>query len=298
MLSSHKIRVGVLRGGPSPEYSVSLETGRSVLDNLDRDIYEPVDIFISRDGVWHESGFEKSPGKILGKSDVVWNALHGHYGEDGEVQRLLESFRIPYTGSNALSSALGINKIMSKKVYRDAGLKTPFSLDIYIGDLTRDKIRQIYHEVPMPFVVKPSSAGSSVGVRVAYSLAELEEAIVAAFEYSPQVLVEEFINGKEATCGVIDNFRNTSRYALIPHSELPLSQAEKVAVERLALNAHDSLGLRHYSSSDFVIHPKRGIFILETDSQPSLHKESRFKKSLENVGSSISQFLHHTLSII
>jgi D-alanine-D-alanine ligase-like ATP-grasp enzyme len=111
-------------------------------------------------------------------------------------------------------------------------------------------------------------------------------------------LVEEFINGKEATCGVIDNFRNTSRYALIPHSESSLSQAEKVAVERLALNAHDSLGLRHYSSSDFVIHPKRGIFILETDSQPSLHKESRFKKSLENVGSSISQFLHHTLSII
>src|SRR6185436_14653347 len=114
MLASHKIRVGVLRGGPSPEYKVSLETGRSVLENLPEEHYTPVDIFISRDGVWHEAGLPVRPEKILKKVDVVWNALHGAYGEDGEVQKLLDQLGTLYTGSGALSSAMGMNKITSK----------------------------------------------------------------------------------------------------------------------------------------------------------------------------------------
>ncbi len=320
-LSFQKLRVGVLRGGPSAEYKVSLETGRNVLDNLYEEHYSPLDIFISRDGVWHDGGLEKSPESILGKVDVVFNALHGKYGEDGEVQRIMDHFQTPYTGSNALSSAMGMNKIISKKIYNNIGLKTPFSLEIREEDLTREAIREAYRNVPMPFVIKPASSGSSVGVYIAHSLSELEEATLSAFEYSPQVLIEEFINGKEATCGVIDDFRGTAHYALLPIEIRPqsknffdynekysdqgaeeicpgnFSSQEKKALESMSILAHKHLGLRHYSRSDFKVHPKRGVFILETNSLPGLTKNSLLPKSLTAIGSNIKEFLHHVIQI-
>lgn len=319
---SDKIRVGVLRGGPSPEYEVSLDTGASVLENLERDIYEPIDVYISREGIWHENGFEKPAEKIVGKTDVIFNALHGEYGEDGTVQKFLDNFAVPYTGSRAIASALGMNKIASKKIYQRGGLKTPFAASINLKNLSREAIREAYKAVPTPFVVKPSSAGSSMGVRIAYSLPELEEAAVAAFEYSPNVLIEEYIRGKEATCGVIDDFRGSKHYALLPieikpnkeggffdyHSKYSdgeaeeicpgnFSEKEKSEIEKMAIAAHDMLGLRHYSRSDFRIHLKRGVFILETNTLPGLTKNSLIPKALRAAGSSISDFLCHIIGL-
>ena len=87
--------------------------------------YEPLDVFISRDGAWHTAGLEKSPYQILKTIDVTVNALHGAYGEDGAVQKLLENFGIPYTGSDSMASALGMSKVMSKNIFNLYGLKTP-----------------------------------------------------------------------------------------------------------------------------------------------------------------------------
>ncbi len=316
--TSHKTRIGVLRGGPSPEYNVSLETGKSILKNFP-DQYEPVDILISRDGVWHEGGIERSPQNILHRIDAVVNGLHGAYGEDGEVQRLLDNFKIPYTGSSALSSALAMNKIATKKIYKNHSLKTPFSISIHNDDLSRKKIREIFESIPAPFVVKPSSSGSSIGVFVVSSLPELEEAIVAAASHSPQVLVEEFIGGKEATCGVIDDFRNTIHYPLLPieirHKKdffdynakysddateeiCPgnFSREESEMIKMMATEAHKALGLRHYSRSDFIVHPKRGIYILETNTLPGLTEKSLIPKSLSAIGSDIKEFLSHIIA--
>lgn len=179
MSFSHKIRTGVLRGGPSPEYEVSLKTGSNIIANLPEE-YEPVDIFISRNGVWHDKGLEKSPESILRRVDVVINGLHGKYGEDGTVQKILDHFGVPYTGSGSLASALAMNKISAKKIYKNHGLKTPFFVSIPFEDLSRGKIKEAYHSMTVPFVVKPSAAGSSVGVYIANSLPELEEAVIAA----------------------------------------------------------------------------------------------------------------------
>lgn len=315
-----KIRVGVLRGGPSPEYEVSLATGKNVLDNLPREHYEPFDILISREGKWHEAGFEKSPENILRKFDVVWNGLHGKYGEDGVVQQTLESLKLPYTGPDFFGAALSMNKAASKKIFSRTGLKTPFHVYLDGELLTKEAIDDAFNQVPAPFVVKPVSAGSSIGVRVVNSKPELEEAIVAALEYSPSVLVEEFIKGKEATCAVIDNFRDREVYPLMPieirhaneffdynskYSDKATEEIcpgnfsfeEKKLIEEMAREAHMALGLRHYSRSDFRVHPTRGVFILETNSLPGLTKESLLPKALHAAGAKLGDFLHHIISL-
>lgn len=322
-LFSDKIRVGVLRGGPSPEYEVSIATGAQVMESLDKDIYEPIDIFISRGGAWHLQGFEKTPQKVLGQVDVVWNALHGEYGEDGTVQKVLSQVGIPFTGSGAVGSALGMNKISTKEYYKRHGLRTPAGVAINLSQLTRDKIREVFKLVPAPFVVKPVNGGSSVGVHLAHSLPELEEAVIDAFSYSPAVLIEEFIAGKEATCGVVDEWRGNKHHALLPieirQRENPdavfdykskysdnivdeicpgnFTQEEKDEIEAAAIMAHGVLGLRHYSGSDFRIHPKRGVFIIETNTLPGLTRHSLIPKSLHAAGAKLSDFLHHIISL-
>lgn len=313
----HKTRVGVLRGGPSPEYEVSLKTGQTILNNL-YEHYDPIDILISKDGLWHEAGMEKSPERILSRVDVVANGLHGAYGEDGQVQKLLEHFKVPYTGSRALASALAMNKVAAKRIYKNHSLKTPFSIVLPEEKISREAIREVFESMPSPFVVKPSSAGSSVGVFIVSSLPELEEAVGASIQYSPAVLIEEFINGKEATCGVVDDFRSESHYPLLPieirHGSgffdydakyksdkteeiCPgnFSKAESDKIRKMAIEAHKAIGLRHYSRSDFIVHPRRGVFILETNTLPGLTEKSLLPKSLSAIGSDIKEFLHHIL---
>ncbi len=324
----HKIRVGVLRGGPSPEYDVSLRTGGAILANLP-DEYEPLDIFISKDGVWHIGGLEKDPHKILETIDVAVNAMHGAYGEDGTVQNLLQEFNIPYTGSNSLASAMGMNKVMSKNVFRQAGLKTPHYILVESdGDeqVNRDKmIDKIDQSLPYPMIIKPINSGSSLGISFVDRKNQLKEALQNSFEHSPKLIIEEYINGKEATCGVIEDFRGSPFYSLLPVEVArkkggyfhdydskygPLEEGlesryttpgnftgeEKEQIQKAAALIHQALGLRHYSRSDFIIHPKRGVLVLEVNTLPEITHRSSFVKSLEALGSNLKEFLSHLLS--
>lgn len=318
MLFPQKTRIGVLRGGPSPEYEVSLNTGKAILSNLPEE-YEPLDIFISKNGIWHEKGFEKTPESILKRVDMIINGLHGKYGEDGEVQKILDGFGVPYTGPRSLPASVSMNKILSKNIYGKHRLKTPVSVSLFIDNLSRQTIKDAYESIPAPFVVKPASAGSSVGVFIVDSLSDLEDAVLNAAQYSPSVLVEEFIKGKEATCGVIEDFRGQKHYALLPveikhksdffdydakYSDngaeeiCPgnFSESESEAIKNAAIAAHDILGLSHYSRSDFIVHPKRGVYILETNSLPGLTEQSLIPKSLTAVGSNIKEFLSHLIN--
>jgi D-alanine-D-alanine ligase len=313
-----KKKVGVLRGGPSSEYEVSLKTGKSVIDSL-ADRYTVLDIFIDKSGVWHYLGAPIAPEKIFKKVDVIFNALHGAYGEDGTVQKLLDNYSIPYTGSRALASAVGMNKALSKKVYKNYDLKTPLSVIVTATDCSSGELLNLFKSFPMPAVVKPVSGGSSVGTAIAKTLADLELAVADALKYSRQALIEEFIAGKEATCGVVDEFRDEEIYSLLPvEIRKPFGSAffdyqakyggqsqeicpgnftpkEKKEIQDMARQAHKALGLRHYSRSDFIIHPKRGIYILETNTLPGLTSESILPKSLQAVGCSLPDFLDHLI---
>lgn len=315
-----KKKVGVLRGGPSSEYEVSLKTGKSVIDSL-TDRYEVLDIFIDKSGVWHYLGVPIMPEKVFKRVDVIFNALHGAYGEDGTVQKLLDCYNIPYTGSRALASAVGMNKVLSKKVYKNFNLKTPLYMTVTATDCSDRELLKLFKSFPMPVVVKPVSGGSSVGTAIAKTLADLESAVSDALKYSKEALIEEFIAGKEATCGVVDEFRDEEIYSLLPvEIRKPTGSAffdyqakyggesqeicpgnftakEKKEIQIMAREAHKALGLRHYSRSDFIIHPRRGVYILETNTLPGLTSESLLPKSLKAVGCSLPDFLDHLITL-
>ena len=318
-----KIRVGVLRGGPSPEYDVSLNTGKTVLSNLEESYY-PLDIFISKEGGWHTGGLEKSPYKILQIVDVVWNAMHGGFGEDGTVQKMLEDFGIPYTGSDSLPSAGAMNKGLAKDIFSLAGLKTPHHIIVEKNDNDIDLktiINKINESLPFPIIIKPINSGSSFGVSFVAVPSEIKEALINSFAHSPKLLVEEYINGTEVTCGVIADFRDKDIYTLLPveilkqkeknfhdydskyvdlglRHQIPgnLRVSEKRNIEEAASLIHQTLGLKDYSRSDFIIHPKRGTFVLEVNTLPELTHRSSFVKSLEAVGSNIKEFISHILA--
>ncbi|MBI5004931.1 MAG: ATP-grasp domain-containing protein, partial [Candidatus Lloydbacteria bacterium] len=283
------IRVGVVRGGPSSEYDVSLKTGAAVLKNLP-ERYAPVDILISKNGEWYAGGLPTRPEKILPHVDVVLNALHGAYGEDGTFQQMLEAHGVPYTGSGSLSSAIGMNKSLARKRFEEAGMKIPYGMVLHADEYEEGGehfVFDLFRRFPQPSVVKPLSSGSSVGVRIAHTLGELSEALEYAFSFGDAVLIEEYIRGREATCGVVDNFRGYDTNALLPIEIIKpkmsrffdydakyggesqelcpspnFSQEEKQMIEKLAVQAHQAIGARHYSRSDFIVSP-RGIYILE-----------------------------------
>ncbi|MEO8637290.1 MAG: D-alanine--D-alanine ligase family protein [Candidatus Taylorbacteria bacterium] len=315
-----KIRVGVLRGGPSSEYDVSLKTGGSVLKNMPGK-FQTQDILITKDGVWHMAGVRREPHEIFPHVDVVFNALHGEYGEDGKVQQLLEAHSIPFTGSGAFASAIAMNKVLAKEWFLNNGLKTPLHLVVQRGEDRPGRVIEIFKTFPHPSIVKPAGTGSSVGVNIAYSIADLGRALKEALKYSDKALIEEFIPGREATCGVIENWRGMPVSALLPIEIVKPSESkffdyqakygggskeicpgnfgreETALIAELAVKAHKALGLRHYSRSDFIVTPRRGIYILETNTLPGLTEESLFPKALHAVGSNLPEFLDHLIML-
>jgi len=315
-----KLRVGVLRGGPSSEYEISLKTGGHVLQNLSEDSYTKHDILISRDGVWHMRGLETTPEKVLKNVDVVFNALHGEYGEDGEVQKVLDKFQVPYTGSGVLASKLAMNKAKAKDIASKAGIRTPLHIIVEQSPDLEATLTQIFRTFPQPVVIKPLDKGSSVGVAVAGSYKELIDKATLALEESPSILIEEFIKGKEATCGLLEGYRGEETYTLLPiEIVLPkektcfdydakysgkteercpgnFTSEEKRQLQSLTQKIHRELGLRHYSRSDFIVTP-RGVYFLEVNTLPGLTEESLVPLALSESGCSFPEFVDHLISL-
>jgi len=309
----------VLRGGPSLEHEVSLKTGETVLRNLPEK-YSVKDIFISKEGEWHLDGKPAHHERIFRKIDVIFNALHGEYGEDGKVQQLLEAFGVPYTGSGVMASALGMNKILAKQVFKSAGLKVPSGFEVVLENELTETANKIFRKMPPPWVIKYPSGGSSVGVFIARNFDDLKGALEKVSPFSSKILIEEYIRGREATCGVIDEFRNQKHYALPVVEIIPPAQSgffsyeakyggetrelcpsnfdmpTKKAIEAMAIAAHNAIGGRHYSRSDFIV-SKKGIYILEINTLPGLTAESLLPKALNAVGSSHKELLEHLLGL-
>jgi len=316
-----KKKVAVLRGGPSSEYEVSLKSGASVLDALDLEKYEPIDVFIDKNGIWHIAGIPKSPKAALSGVDVVFNALHGEYGEDGKVQKILEEIGVLFTGSDSATSKKAMNKVSTKKALTGLGVKMPYHIEIFKNDPRFKNTHEIFRAAPLPAVVKPIAAGSSVGVSIIHTFGELGGALDKAFAVADSIIIEEYIGGREATVGVIENFRGKDFYALPTIEIIPAPSQKffdyaakyggasreicpsnfpsdiKAELERLAVFVHKTLGLSHYSRSDFIVHPKRGIYFLEVNTLPGLTNESLIPKALEAIGSSLPEFLDHIITI-
>lgn len=314
--------VGVLRGGTSGEYNLSLKTGAAMLAALPEDRYDTRDIFIDKRGFWHLRGTPMEPARALAQIDIVLSALHGGAGEDGTVQRILERAGVPYVGSRALPSAQALNKITTHEILERAGMHMPRAVALSLhNDLTTGEMaRFVFDQFGPPYVVKPPSEGASMGILIAPTLLELPERIGDVLDRFGGALVEEFVLGTEAAVVVIEGFRGQELYVLPPsrvalpvgmsfmsprtHEEGTLahrvpsdfSHTEKEALEAMARAAHRALGLSHFSRADIIV-TKRGPILLEVNTTPKLHVGAALPPMLESVGSSVREFLEHAIQL-
>lgn len=327
------IRVGVIRGGVSPEYDVSMKTGARVLkalrDNF-ADKYIPLDIYIDRTGRFHAKGFPIEPEWLADSVDVVFNALHGVYGEDGAVQALFEKFNIPFVGSPSDVSEIACNKVTTKSLVKRLGIDVAphlrfddyrrhggvWNQEAYLQSL----IPEIRRELPPPWIIKPVSGGSSIGVTYAKNPEQLFDALLESSKHPGDFIVESFVYGTEATVGVIDHFRGEPIYAFLPieigsSKETPIFSYSQKTTDPLyrisrgvvrtygqellahAKTIHKALGLRHYSRSDFIITPYGKIIFLEVNNQPGLTDACAYPRAVEGVGGSFAELVDHLVTL-
>lgn len=236
MSSARKVRVAVVYGGRSSEHTISCVSAGSILANLDPERFEVVPIGITRDGGWvlgtsdpqalqiHDRALpsvsegqalvlagdptrrelvtEQGPGQALGGVDVVFPVLHGAFGEDGTIQGLLELAELPYVGAGVLASAAAMDKVFAKKLLVAEGLPVgPYAVVPRGADTLSTADRE---RLGLPVFVKPSRAGSSIGISKVTDWAQLDAAIALARETDPKVLVEAQIVGREVECGVLE----------------------------------------------------------------------------------------------
>lgn len=314
-----KIRVGVMRGGLGSEYYVSLNTGAAVIAALPRDRYEVHDILITNAGEWHLDGVLTTPAKLTGQVDVIFNALHGEFGEDGKVQKILDLFKIPYTGSPAIPSAIGMNKELAKKYFAAVGIAVPRGSVVSRGEEVGEVVTRVGAEIRAPYVVKPLSGGSSIGLSLAHDEKELISAIEYALAHSMKALVEEYIRGREVTLGAIEAESGVGAYVtppleiLLPEGKLfdydqkyrnlshPIGPArmrtgDRDALEQATLRAHAHLGARHYARYDFIL-TENGPCLLEVNTLPGLTPTSLLTRSLALHGFALPEFLDYVLRL-
>lgn len=312
-------RIGILRGGISPEYSISLKTGGAIQSALHDAGFEAIDMLLDKEGVLHIKGIPADLEKAQSSVDYIWNALHGEFGEDGKVQRLLDQYNIPYSGSGVLASAQAFNKKVAKERAESLGIKTPASL-LVMPDGTEsvaDVTMRIYKTMAPPWIVKPLSGGSSFNTFFALTPLDLSQAVEEAISHAQPLLVEQYISGTEVAVGVIDEFRNKKEYVLpVVDIDSPrqgilshetrhkgsytdgasrLRADERQRLGELAQELHRSLGAKDYSQSEFIVDRFGKIWFIETDTHPALHSEAPFYKALEAVGATLTEFVKSVL---
>jgi D-alanine-D-alanine ligase len=321
MTMPHKNRVAVLRGGPCLEHDVSMRTGSGVLATLASSPFVTKDIVITKGGEWLVHGFVKTPEQALIDIDVVFIALHGAYGEDGTVQRILERLGMPYTGSGSFASAIAMNKVLTKEFLKKEANSIKMAPHIKVTKDGVANVTQLSNSIMQLFgpeyVIKPIRGGSSIGTVIA-SKGSLLRSIVQALEENDEIIVEKRIHGKEATVGILENFRS-ERYYRLPEIEIVppanteffsadvkytgqtqeicpgrFSRTEKDELLEMAKNVHILLGLKQYSRSDFIV-AEDGIYFLEVNTLPNIGKYSTFSTALASVGASDTELFEHLL---
>ncbi len=313
-----KIRIGVLMGGTSNERAVSLLSGAQVLKNLSRDLYDVSKIEITKDGKWflnNKTFLTILPDRDLKKRfDVIFIALHGTFGEDGKVQSILDTLQIPYTGSGALPSALGMNKAKTMELLAMHKIRMPQTISLRKNDKTTPAIT-------FPSVVKPNAAGSSVGVSIVKDKKSLIPALRKAFKEDKKALVQEYIEGRELTCAVIGNSANSDLVALPPIEIVspgtffdyrakylskktqeicpaPIDKKNSAELIRLSKKVHATLGCDGLTRSDFILSKNDNkLYFLEINTIPGLTEASLCPKAAKAAGISFPKFLDKQIQL-
>ncbi len=292
-----KLRVAVLMGGPSAEHEVSMKSGAMVLKNLDSQKYAARAVIIDKDGSW-----PMTASQFLKQFDLAFIVMHGEYGEDGKLQETLEDIGMPFTGSDSTASKLGMDKVASSLLFRASGLSVPRS--VLAKGVTKSPFGY-------PCVVKPADRGSSVGVFIVNSQRTLLAALMKARKISSRILIQEYLKGRELTCGVLD--LSGKRQALLPTEIIPkraffdYTAKYKVGasmeitpprlpglmirkIQKAALKAHEAIGASGFSRTDFILVGSK-LHVLEINTIPGMTPTSLLPQAAEAVGISFPRLL-------
>jgi len=303
-----KLRLALLAGGKSGEREVSLKGAEEVARALDPKKYD-----ITRyDPATDLAKLATDADRL----DVAFILLHGPFGEDGTVQGFLDLLGIPYQGSGVLGSAIAMDKNLAKILYRNAGLKVPEWYMAVKEDI--DNPSRILGHLGLPLVIKPASQGSSLGMTIARSEEDIAKGLQKAFALDPQVMVEEFIAGREITGGVIGNdglkalplveiipgdqyefFDYEAKYQPGASKEICPADLEEpltVRAQNYALTAHRALQLRGYSRTDMIVSGD-DIYVLETNTIPGMTPTSLLPQGAAAAGLDFSALLDRLIEL-
>ena len=292
-------RIGVLCGGLSAEREVSLRTGEAICATLVDRGYDAVRIYVDRD---LDLALRQT------RIDVAFLALHGRYGEDGCVQGLLELMGIPYTGSGVMASALAMNKVKAKELFRLHNLPTPPYYTLAAGA----HVGEAHGAFGFPAVVKPACEGSSVGVSIVRDLGELEAAGDEAFRFDDQILVERYIAGREVSVAVL-NDRPLGAIEIVPsrtfydygakytagtseyHLPARLGPERYRGVLTQAALAHRALGCSGATRVDMIVSERGNEYLLEVNTIPGMTATSLLPKIAAHAGLDFGALLEEML---
>ncbi|MDY0375334.1 MAG: D-alanine--D-alanine ligase [Desulfobacterium sp.] len=303
-----KIKLALLSGGISSEREVSLNGGAQVYEALDKERYD----IVRYDPATDLADLVNDAGTI----DVALLILHGPYGEDGTVQGLLDLLGIPYQGAGVLGSSVAMNKLVSKRLYRQAGIPTPE----FLSFSREEKVDLAFcvEQLGLPIVVKPVSAGSSVGMSIVKQAGDLGPALEKAFEQDTAVLLEAYVKGLELTCAVMGNkdlealpvieilpgeghefFDYDAKYVAGRTEEIcpaRIDDSVRKTVQALAVEAHKALFLRGYSRTDMIL-SENGVTVLETNTIPGMTKTSLLPQAAKAGGYSFTLLLDRLIEL-
>ncbi len=347
-----KITVGILFGGKSTEHEVSLQSAKNIIDALDKDKYNIILIGIDKTGRWFfvndSSHFllnsnnpkyialNKTNKKIafipgaednqllcvsdisLCKIDVVFPILHGTYGEDGTIQGLLKLANLPFVGAGVLGSAISMDKDVTKRLLRDAGILIARFAVVHRWERKYFNFKSVLQDLGLPVFVKPANAGSSVGVSKVQNESDLVIALNKAFEFDNKVLIEEFIQGRELECSVLGNeapvasgvgeiisqkdfYSYEAKYIDEngAYLEIPANIPEKIvqSIQELAIKTYKVLSCEGMARVDFFLSKDNTIIVNEVNTIPGFTNISMYPKLWEISGLPYSSLIDRLIQL-
>jgi len=330
-----KKRIAILYGGRSVEHGVSINSARNIFQYIDQSQFEPVPIGISLKGVWYKTDSitkEVEAGEELslqlnpqaptftsksGKSftvDMVFPVLHGTDGEDGSIQGLLKAMDIPMIGTGVTGSAMSMNKLVAKRLLKEAGLPVNKFLFSYYSDTKQFSFEEIQKELGLPFMVKSASLGSSVGVSKVKSKEDFKKAVDESYRYDDCVLFEEFIEGREIECAILGNnpaeaslpgeiiisskydfytfdakYVDGAAVSIDVPAKIEASIAEKI--RDVSVRSYQALGCEDFSRVDLFLTKSGAVYVNEINTIPGFTNSSMFPMMWKERGISFTDLI-------
>jgi D-alanine-D-alanine ligase len=303
-------KVGVLFGGRSAEREVSLMSGNGVLQALKSK---------GVDAHPFDTGLRSIAELAAEKFDRVFIALHGRYGEDGTLQGVLEQLGIPYTGSGVMASAIGMDKITTKRIWQSHSLPTPRFLQIEAKTATNEQLRTVPDELGLPLMLKAPHEGSTIGIAKVAGYSDMRESYDLCSKYDDIVLAEEFISGRELTVPVLGIGRDAKALPIVEirapegnydyHNKYfsdetqylcpaPLDEALTKRIQSLAVRAFNAVGAAGWARVDFMLrNADSEPFLLEINTSPGMTSHSLVPKAAKAVGISYEDLCVKILSM-